>query len=136
MRQVKYIIVHCSATPEGRPVSAEDIDRWHRERHFKCIGYHYVIGLLGEIWVGRPLNEVGAHCLGFNQCSIGVCYVGGCDCFGKSAKDTRTTAQKRSLRSLLKDLKKLYPTARIVGHRDLAKTECPAFDAKKEYGSL
>ena len=78
-RKINYIIVHCTATPEGRWVTNEEITRWHRARGFRTIGYHYVVYLDGTVHAGRPENEVGAHCQGRNADSIGVCYVGGLD---------------------------------------------------------
>ena len=72
MRNINLIIVHCSATPEGRDVSVADIDRWHRERGFDGIGYHYVVYIDGSVHEGRPLNKVGAHCKGHNAHSIGI----------------------------------------------------------------
>ena len=77
MRKIKEIIIHCSATKEGRNFTVADIDRWHRERGFFCIGYHFVIYRDGSIHVGRSVEEVGAHCKGHNTVSIGVCYIGG-----------------------------------------------------------
>ncbi len=77
MRKIKEIIIHCSATREGRNYTVADIDRWHRERGFFCIGYHFVIYRDGSIHVGRSVEEVGAHCKGHNTVSIGVCYIGG-----------------------------------------------------------
>ena len=94
MRKINEIIVHCAATPEGKNFKAADIDRWHRERKMKCIGYHYVVDLDGTVEPGRPESEIGAHCLGHNQYSIGVCYVGGLAAYGKTPKDTRTPTQK------------------------------------------
>lgn len=76
-RKINYIIVHCTATPEGRWVTNEEITRWHRARGFRTIGYHYVVYLDGTVHAGRPENEAGAHCLGRNADSVGVCYVGG-----------------------------------------------------------
>ena len=73
MRKIKEIIIHCSATREGRDYTVADIDRWHRERGFFCIGYHFVIYRDGSIHVGRSVEEVGAHCKGHNTVSIGVC---------------------------------------------------------------
>ena len=75
--QVDEIIVHCSATREGRPFGVEDIERWHRERGFAMCGYHFVIALDGEVQPARPAGYVGAHCEGHNKRSIGVCYIGG-----------------------------------------------------------
>ena len=136
MRTIDKIIIHCSATPEGRAVTVEDIDRWHRQRNFKCIGYHYVVYLDGSVHKGRDENEIGAHCQGQNNHSIGVCYIGGLAKDGKTPKDTRTGAQKQSLIELLKELKAKYPKATIHGHREFAAKACPCFDAKYEYKNL
>ena len=133
MRTINEIIVHCSATPEGRNVTVKDIDTWHRQRGFRCIGYHYVIYLDGSVHVGRPESQVGAHCLGHNSHSIGVCYIGGVAKDGKTPKDTRTDAQKESLIKLIKELKAKYPKATVHGHREYANKACPCFDAKNEY---
>jgi len=150
MRNIKYIIVHCSATAEGKDFKAKDIDKWHRQRGFTCIGYHYVIDIDGKIETGRPESQVGAHCKGYNSVSIGVCYIGGVAKDGKTPKDTRTAAQKDNLRRLLIELKRKYPSAVICGHRDMSpdlnhdgKIEpsewmkaCPSFDAKTEYKDI
>lgn len=135
MRNINLIIVHCSATPEGHDVSVADIDRWHRERGFDGIGYHYVVYIDGSVHEGRPLNKVGAHCKGHNAHSIGICYVGGVDLNGKP-KDTRTLAQKDALVNLLMRLKRRFPKAVIRGHRDFAAKACPSFDATKEYAGI
>ncbi len=127
MRNVNEIIIHCSATPEGRNFKASDIDHWHRQRGFKKIGYHYVIDLDGTIEVGRDEDEIGAHCVGHNRESIGICYIGGLDCNLKP-KDTRTEAQKASLRQLVKNLIVRYPCATLHGHCEFAKKTCPCFD--------
>ena len=136
MRKINEIIVHCAATPEGKNFKAADIDRWHRERKMKCIGYHYVVDLDGTVEPGRPESEIGAHCLGHNQNSIGVCYVGGLAVDGKTPKDTRTAAQKEALLALLKKLRAKYPNASIHGHRDFAAKACPSFDATTEYKNI
>ena len=136
MRKINEIIVHCAATPEGKNFKAADIDRWHRERKMKCIGYHYVVDLDGTVEPGRPESEIGAHCLGHNQYSIGVCYVGGLAEDGKTPKDTRTAAQKEALLALLKKLRAKYPNASIHGHRDFAAKACPSFDATTEYKNI
>lgn len=132
MRKINKIIIHCSATPEGRKVSAETIRSWHLERGFTDIGYHYIIHLNGSISYGRNVEKVGAHSRGQNSMSIGVCYIGGLnECL--DAKDTRTTQQKDSLLDLLKTLKRLHPKAVIYGHRDFSTKACPSFDAFDEY---
>lgn len=137
MRKIDKIIVHCSATPEGRDVKTETIRDWHvNDNHWKDIGYHYIIELDGSIHKGRDENVVGAHCSGQNANSIGVCYVGGVAKNGKTPKDTRTEAQKQSLLELLKSLKAKYPNATIHGHREFAAKACPSFDAKEEYKNI
>lgn len=135
-RNIKEIIVHCTATPDGRSYTVEDITRWHIERGFATIGYHYVVYRDGSIHEGRDIEIAGAHCTGHNTCSIGVCYVGGMDKTNRYPCDTRTDAQKASLVKLLTDLRKFYPHAQIHGHRDFAAKACPSFDATREYSSL
>lgn len=134
MREIDKIIIHCSATPEGKDYTAEDIGRWHRERGFSEIGYHYVIYRDGSIHKGRDVTKTGAHCKGQNARSIGVCYVGGMDAAGKQPKDTRTPQQKAALRALVAQLKQEYPGATVHGHNEFAAKACPCFDAKAEYG--
>jgi N-acetylmuramoyl-L-alanine amidase len=132
-RVINEIIIHCTATPEGRECSVEEIRQWHKARGFTDIGYHYVIHLDGRVEEGRNVDIAGAHCTGHNTHSIGVVYVGGCAKDGKTPKDTRTDAQKSAIANLLIDLRKLYPRATIHGHRDFAQKACPSFDATKEY---
>lgn len=135
MREITEIIVHCTATRAGREFGLGDVDRWHRARGWKGIGYHYLVGLKGELWSGRPEAEAGAHCTGHNARSIGVCYVGGLDGEGRPA-DTRTEAQKRTLLTLLRGLRRRFPQAAIHSHRDFAAKACPCFDATREYAGL
>lgn len=135
MRNINKIIVHCTATREGKAFNVADITRWHKERGFATIGYHWVVLLDGTIQQGRAEMTMGAHCKGHNANSIGICYIGGLDENGKS-KDTRTPEQKKSLLELLKRLKKDYPNATIHGHREFANKDCPCFDAKNEYKDL
>lgn len=135
-RNIKELIVHCSATPEGKDYSVDTIRQWHLQRGFSDIGYHYVIYRDGSIHIGRDESIIGAHCTGHNTNSIGICYIGGCAVDGKTPKDTRTEAQKNSLLKLLSELKKKYPKAVIHSHKDYANKACPSFDATKEYSSL
>ncbi len=135
-RTINEIIVHCSATAEGKDFTVSDIKKWHLARGFSDIGYHYVIYRDGSINKGRDESKIGAHCTGHNSHSIGVCYIGGCAKDGKTPKDTRTDAQKKSLLVLLRELKTKYPKATIHGHREFANKACPSFDAKKEYSSI
>lgn len=137
MREINKLIIHCSATPEGKDVKTETIRSWHvNDNHWKDIGYHYVIELDGSVHKGREESVIGAHCSGQNANSIGICYVGGVakDC--KTPKDTRTEAQKQSLAKLLKELKQKYPKATIHGHSEYTNKACPCFDAKTEYEYL
>lgn len=132
MRKIDKIIVHCTATPEGREVTVEQVTQWHKARGFRTIGYHYLISLDGTVHRGRPLAEVGAHCLGQNAHSVGVCYAGGLDRDKLQPKDTRTAAQRRGLRSLITDLQRRFPGATVHGHREFASKACPCFDVKTE----
>lgn len=135
-RRIDEIIVHCSSTAEGKDFTTADITKWHRQRGFTTIGYHYVVYRDGSIHTGRDVNVAGAHCAGHNTHSIGVCYIGGCKADGRSPKDTRTEAQKAVLLKLLKDIKRIYPNAKIRGHRDFANKACPSFDATSEYRTI
>lgn len=136
-RQIDLIVIHCSATRCNRSFPLEAVIACHRTRGFATVGYHYYVTRDGVVHAGRPLYQEGAHATGFNRRSIGVCYEGGLNPDGKPA-DTRTPAQKETLRKLLFRLKTDYPHARIVGHRDLPNVakECPCFDAKAEYATL
>ena len=147
-RTITEIIIHCTATPEGKDYTVDEIRKWHLARGFSDIGYHYVIHPDGSMAYGRDVDFVGAHCTGHNPHSIGVVYIGGCEATKNSKgqivlktdkdgnsipKDTRTPEQKAALANLLLDLRKLYPTAKVHGHRDFANKACPSFDATKEY---
>lgn len=138
MRTITLIIVHCTANKAGSALRMADIDRYHRSLGWLGCGYHYVIPTDGAIEPGRPEEFIGAHCRCHNRHSIGVAYVGGIACDGKTPCDTRTVAQKAALRKLLGDLHRRYPKALIVGHFDLdpKKPCCPGFDAVKEYRNL
>lgn len=136
-RNIKYIVIHCSATKEGCLFTAVDIDKWHKAKGWAEIGYNYVIDLDGKIELGRDVDKVPAQVEGYNSNAIGICYIGGLD-ENMKPKDTRTAQQKQSLLKLLKELKALYPNAVIQGHRDFpgVNKACPCFDAKKEYKTL
>lgn len=138
-RRIDEIIVHCTATPEGQDKSVDQIRVEHKQQGWSDIGYHYVVYRNGSVHDGRDVDIAGAHCQGHNAHSIGVAYVGGVKNipgvpYSKlPPKDTRTEQQKAALLSLLLELRKLYPTAKIYGHRDFAVRDCPSFDARQEY---
>lgn len=138
MKEVLYLVLHCSSTRVSQKVTVDDIDRWHRARGWSggC-GYHWVVLQDGTIQAGRPEKFAGAHVKHYNQHAIGICYVGGVDDKGNCA-DTRTPEQKAALWFLLKDLKQSYPNAKIVGHCNFPHVRklCPCLDAQKEYASL
>lgn len=128
---VQFIAIHCSATPASMDIGAPEIDRWHRDKGFLKIGYHYVIRRSGTIETGRSLSEVGAHVEDFNSKSIGICMVGGVN---KQLKpeDNFTPAQFTSLATLLRKLTPQFPGAVIQGHRDFPRVAkaCPSFDVR------
>jgi N-acetylmuramoyl-L-alanine amidase len=143
-RRIDYIVVHCTASREGQAQTVDQIRAEHKRQGWSDIGYHYVVTLDGKVHDGRNVDIAGSHVSGYNANSIGVVYVGGLENDPKKtyaqlkAKDTRTDAQKASLLSLLMDLRKLYPYAKIQGHRDFpgVKKDCPSFDAKLAYRNV
>lgn len=156
MSKIDAIIIHCSATKEGQDIKAKDIDRMHRQRGFSQIGYNYVIDLDGTVEKGRSLSMYGAHCnskgfsgVSYNKHSVGICYIGGLDKNGKP-KDTRTSAQKRSLRDVVNAICQEYTIIEILGHRDTSPDldndgivephewikDCPCFDVKSEFSNF
>lgn len=142
-RTINKIVIHCSATREGVPITASQIRQWHKKMGWSDIGYHYVIELDGTVRKGRSDTRIGSHVKGHNRDSLGVCYVGGLNAQG-GAKDTRTKEQHRSMTLLVDALSKLYPDAEILGHRDLSPDkdgdgvverhewlkQCPCFDVR------
>lgn len=130
MRKITEIILHCSATPEGKDYTVADIDAWHRARKFNGIGYHFVVYRDGTVHVGRPIERTGAHCTGHNSQSVGVCYIGGCAADGKTPKDTRTAKQRPAIEKLVRELLAKYPGATVHGHNEFAAKACPSFDVR------
>jgi N-acetyl-anhydromuramyl-L-alanine amidase AmpD len=129
--QVRFLVVHCSATKPSMDIGAKEIDRWHREKGWLGIGYHYVIRRDGTVEKGRPDSRSGAHAAGYNSISLGICLVGGLDEKGKPQQNF-TEAQYDSLRDLLWELLGVFDRAEILGHRDLPNVnkDCPCFDVK------
>ena len=136
MRAINKIILHCSATPEGRHTTVEDIRLWHKQRGWSDIGYHYVVYLDGTVHEGRPIEKSGAHVFGLNKNSIGVVYVGGVDKNNLKAKDTRTPEQIMALDLLLGSLLDDFKGATLHGHNEFADKACPSFDVQDEYRYL
>lgn len=130
MTKITHIVVHYSATYADQNLTVKDIDKMHRARGWQMVGYHYVIRRDGVIEQGRPETMVGAHVGGQNTGKIGICCIGGLNRATGPNKgvDNRTPAQIESLIKLIRDLLKRYPGAKVVGHRDLAATQCPGFD--------
>lgn len=136
-REIKYIVLHCTASNPVYDFTAKDIEAWHKKRGWSEIGYNYVVRTTGAIEEGRDVNKIPAQVEGYNSNAIGIVFVGGVDS-NQAAKDTRTASQKLSLKSLLRELRVLYPKAIIQGHRDFPKVKkaCPCFNAKIEYAKL
>ena len=128
-KKTTEIIIHCSATKEGKNFTVEQIHSMHLQRGFSGIGYNYYIDLSGTIWEGRPEDCVGAHTTNHNSISVGICYCGGLDSNGK-AKDTRTPLQLAAMIWLCRMLHKKYPNATFHGHKEFANKACPCFDVK------
>ena len=162
-RFIDEIIVHCSATKEGKAITSAQISAMHKARKFSSyvrngkteyVGYHFLVHLDGKVEACRPLSKAGCHASGHNTRSIGICYIGGLDKHdtnGKMIKDTRTPEQKAALIQLIKELLAKYPTIKkVMGHRDTSPDlngdgiispfefikGCPCFDAITEYKSL
>ena len=145
-REIKLLVIHCSATRCNVPFTVEQLRQCHLQRGFKDIGYHFYIRKNGDIKTTRPIERIGAHAKGFNQTSIGICYEGGLDCHGRPA-DTRTEWQIHSMHVLVLTLLRDYPGCRVCGHRDLSPDlngngeiepeewvkACPCFDAEEEW---
>lgn len=144
---VKYLVIHCTDTPEGRHITSDDIRRWHlKERGWRQVGYTDMIHLDGRVERLVENNddayvdgwEITNGAMGHNSHSRHIVYVGGRARSGTLAKDTRTPEQVEALTRIIKKFNELAPNAKIIGHRDLNKAKaCPSFDVKafvKEIG--
>jgi N-acetylmuramoyl-L-alanine amidase len=130
MRNIKYLVLHCTATPQN--TSIESILRyWRTVLGWKNPGYHYIIKPNGEVVKMLPIEQIANGVAGFNSVSIHIAYIGGVDAKSRGL-DNRTAAQIASQIKLLKELKAKFPAAEIKGHRDFpnVKKECPSFDVK------
>jgi N-acetyl-anhydromuramyl-L-alanine amidase AmpD len=133
-----HIVMHYSATYADQDIGAAEIDKWHRDRGFAQIGYHWVIRRDGTVEAGRPESVTGAHVRGMNTGKIGVCVVGGLDrTTGPNVGvDNRTSAQIAAQIKLTREILARHPGAHVVGHRDLVATQCPAYDAAAWWASV
>ena len=126
----KTLIVHCAATKPSMNWGVREIRQSHKERGFLDIGYHFVIKRDGTLETGRDVMQVGAHTVGQNETSVGICLVGGVD--DKMQPQANFTPQQMdTLRGLLKDLQAKFPGVAIKGHRDFAAKACPSFEVKR-----
>lgn len=137
MRDINRIIIHCSATPEGRDINAATIRDWHVNGNgWSDIGYHYVIKLNGDIEVGRPIDKTGAHVKGHNRDSIGICYVGGADA-DMNPKDTMNEAQEAAMKELIYSLRMVWDKhLSLHGHNEYASKACPSFKVSEKFPSI
>lgn len=141
---VKWIVIHYSATPIEQDYTAADIDAMHRRRGFNEIGYHFFIRRNGLVEKGRDLSqpgrfEQGAHSKGENDASVGICYEGGVVMGDPNTGfDTRTEAQEDAMIRLINDLLARFPNANVVGHKDMpgAATQCPGFDVRSWWAEV
>lgn len=144
MAKLKYLVIHCTATPEGREVSSNDIRRWHTDpvskggRGWKQVGYTDLIHLDGTVerLVGNNEDanvdswEITNGAKGYNSVSRHIVYAGGCAKDGKTPKDTRTEAQRKAMAEYVRDFHRRFPDVKIIGHRELAARACPSFDVQ------
>ena len=121
MQTIDKIVIHCSASPNGRNDTAEDIHRWHLERGWSGIGYHYVIEVPGKLSVGRPEYWQGAHAKGNNKRTLAVCMVG---------TDQFNVDQWSILQNLVRKLMIKHPNAKVIGHNEVSDKTCPGFDVQ------
>lgn len=150
MAQLKYLVLHCTATPEGREVTSADIRRWHLSpvaqggRGWKQVGYTDLIHLDGKVERLVDNNEdanvdpweITNGAKGYNSVSRHVVYAGGCAKDGKTPKDTRTPAQLAAMAAYVKDFHDRFPDVRIIGHNEVAAKACPSFDVQKWLKSI
>lgn len=122
MQTIDRIIIHCSATPNGREDTAEDIHHWHLERGWDGIGYHYVIEVKARLVAGRPEYWKGSHAKGHNKNTIGICMIG---------TDKFNCDQWSILQNLIRKLKIKYPGVKVVGHNEISDKACPGFDVQE-----
>lgn len=143
--ELKYLVIHCTATPEGREVSSDAIRSYHTGpvseggRGWKQVGYTDMIHLDGTVERLVENNEdayvdgweITNGAKGYNSCSRHVVYVGGLASDAKTPKDTRTQKQREALKDYVLDFHKRFPQVKIIGHNEIAAKACPSFDVQK-----
>jgi len=133
LRDISYIVLHCAATPSSMDLDIETVRKWHLDKGWSDVGYHFFIKRDGTIQRGRDISVNGAHVRGYNSKSVGICYAGGVDGDGEP-EDNRTRAQIKSMVVLCNYLKALkgFEDATVLGHCDFpdVKKACPSFDVQ------
>lgn len=137
MRVIKYLVVHCTATPPNTTVQSI-LNYWKNNLGWKNPGYHVIVKADGTVQELLPIEKVSNGVAGFNSNSIHISYIGGVKVFKGKSEDTRTPAQKETILKYLKKWKAMFPSAIIQGHRDFpnVKKDCPCFNAKPEYKNI
>lgn len=138
IKSYDYLVIHCAATKASMDIGVAEIAKWHREKGWFDVGYHYVIRRDGTVEKGRPDDRPGAHARSYNHISLGICLVGGVSEDGKTPEDNFTFGQWNSLTELVTNLKETYPDAVVLGHRDLPNVHkaCPSFDVQSWWATV
>lgn len=149
-KPLQFLVIHCTATPEGREVSSDEIRRWHTGpvskggRGWKQVGYTDMIHLDGKVERLVDNNEdafvdnweITNGAKGYNGISRHIVYVGGLASDAKTPKDTRTADQLRVMKAYVTSFHKRFPNVRIIGHNEIAAKACPSFDVRKWLGTI
>lgn len=130
-KSTKYVVLHHA---DAKNCTVQDVHRWHLNNGWSGIGYHYFVNKNGEVFTGRPLNKIGAHCLNHNEISVGICAEGDFE------NETMSVKQKKAIAEVVRYIKGTYPEAVVVGHKELKATACPGkyypLDELKNYESI
>lgn len=148
-KALQYLVIHCTATPEGRHISSDDIRRWHLSpapvgRGWKQVGYTDMFHVNGVVERLVKNNddafvdgwEITNGAVGVNDRARHIVYVGGLAINGKTAKDTRNVAQMESMKKYVVNFNRRFPKVKIVGHNELAAKACPSFDVPEWLRSI
>ena len=128
MRNINTLIVHCAYTPPSMDIGVDEIRKWHLNRGWDDVGYHFVIRRDGTIETGRSMNKPGAHAKGHNLNSIGVCLVGGMSEDSQQSECNYTKAQWRALEELCDAMIEVHSIGSIIGHNQVSQKPCPCFN--------